>query len=69
MTTSTDAASFRQVGELITADTVLAAKVVQIVNSSFFRPARRITNIEQAVQYMGLPGVRNLILRAEVFAR
>lgn len=69
VTTSTDAASFRQVGQLITADTVLAAKVVQIVNSSFFRPARRITNIEQAVQYMGLPGVRNLILCAEVFAR
>ena len=69
VTTSNDAASFARVGQLITADTVLSAKVVQIVNSSFFRPARRITNVEQAVQYMGFAGVRNLILCAEVFAR
>lgn len=69
ITTANDTASFERVGQLITADTVLAAKVVQIVNSSFFRPARRITNIEQAVQYMGFADVRNLLLCAEVFAR
>jgi putative nucleotidyltransferase with HDIG domain len=69
VTSANDAASFHRAGQLITADTVLAAKVVQIVNSSFFRPARRITNVEQAVQYMGFAGVRNLMLCAEVFAR
>jgi len=69
VTTANDAASFERVGQLITADTVLSAKVVQIVNSSFFRPARRITNVGQAVQYIGFAGVRNLILCAEVFAR
>jgi putative nucleotidyltransferase with HDIG domain len=69
VTSTSDTASYRRVGELITADTVIAAKVVQIVNSSFFRPARRITNVEQAVQYMGFAGVRNLMLCAEVFAR
>ncbi|HEX4267355.1 MAG TPA: HDOD domain-containing protein [Steroidobacteraceae bacterium] len=69
VTSANDSVSFQRVGELITADTVLAAKVVQIVNSAFFRPARRITNVEQAVQYMGFAGVRNLMLCAEVFAR
>jgi putative nucleotidyltransferase with HDIG domain len=69
VTSANDSASFQRVGQLITADTMLAAKVVQIVNSSFFRPARRITNVEQAVQYMGFAGVRNLMLCAEVFAR
>lgn len=69
VTSSNDSASFQRVGQLITADPVLSAKVVQIVNSSFFRPARRITNVEQAVQYMGFAGVRNLMLCAEVFAR
>jgi len=69
VTTASDAAPFQRVGQLIQADTVLAAKVVQIVNSSFFRPARRITNVEQAVQYLGFAGVRNLILWADVFAR
>lgn len=69
ITTSSDGASFQQVGQLIKGDAVLAAKVTQIVNSAFFRPARRITNVEQAVQYMGLAGVRNLIFCAEVFGR
>jgi len=69
ITASSDAASYQQVGQLITGDTVLAAKVTQIVNSAFFRPVRRITNVEQAVQYMGLPGVRNLMFCAEVFGR
>jgi putative nucleotidyltransferase with HDIG domain len=69
VTSANDSASFQRVGQLITADAVLSAKVVQIVNSAFFRPARRITNVEQAVQYMGFAGVRNLMLCAEVFAR
>jgi len=69
VTSANDSASFQRVGKLITADAVLSAKVVQIVNSSFFRPARRITNVEQAVQYMGFAGVRNLMLCAEVFGR
>jgi putative nucleotidyltransferase with HDIG domain len=69
VTSANDSVSFQRVGQLITADAVLAAKVVQIVNSSFFRPARRITNVEQAVQYMGFAGVRNLMLCADVFAR
>jgi len=59
----------REVGRIITADTVITAKVLQIANSAFFRRPRRITNIEQAVMYLGFPGVRNLVLCAEVFAR
>jgi HD-like signal output (HDOD) protein len=59
----------REVGRIITADAVITAKVLQIANSAFFRRARRITNIEQAVMYLGFPGVRNLALCAEVFAR
>jgi HD-like signal output (HDOD) protein len=59
----------REVGRIITADAVITAKVLQIANSAFFRRARRITNIEQAVMYLGFPGVRNLVLCAEVFAR
>jgi HD-like signal output (HDOD) protein len=61
--------SSREVGRIIAADAVITAKVLQIANSAFFRRARRITNIEQAVMYLGFPGVRNLVLCAEVFAR
>ncbi|HTW38503.1 MAG TPA: response regulator [Steroidobacteraceae bacterium] len=59
----------RDIGRIITADAVITAKVLQIANSAFFRRARRITNIEQAVMYLGFPGVRNLVMCAEVFAR
>jgi HD-like signal output (HDOD) protein len=59
----------REIGRIITADAVITAKVLQIANSAFFRRARRVTNIEQAVMYLGFPGVRNLVMCAEVFAR
>ena len=62
-------ASARQVAAVIAADTALTVKVLQIANSAFFRRARRISNIEQAVQYLGFQTVRNLVMCAEVFSR
>jgi HD-like signal output (HDOD) protein len=59
----------RDVGQLIMGDAVITAKVLQIANSAFFRRARRIANIEQAVMYLGFSGVRNLVMCAEVFSR
>jgi putative nucleotidyltransferase with HDIG domain len=69
VTTTNDAVTPEALGKIITSDAVITAKVLQIVNSSFFRPGRRISNIEQAVQYMGFAGVRNLVMCTEVFAR
>lgn len=60
--------SAREVSRIIRADAMVTAKVLQIVNSAFFRPARRVTSIEQAVTYLGFPAVRNLAMCAEVFA-
>lgn len=56
------------VAEIIAADAVISAKVLQLVNSAFFRLARRITNIEQAVNYLGFTAIRNLTLSVEVFS-
>jgi HD-like signal output (HDOD) protein len=63
------AASARDVARVIAADAALTVKVLQIANSALFRRARRISNIEQAVQYLGFHTVRNLVMCAEVFAR
>lgn len=63
------AASARDVARIIAGDTALTVKVLQIANSAFFRRARRISNIEQAVQYLGFQTVRNLVMCAEVFSR
>lgn len=57
------------VARIISADPAIAAKVLQVVNSAFFRLARRITKIEQAVNYLGLSAIRNLVMSVEVFSR
>jgi HD-like signal output (HDOD) protein len=62
-------ATARDVARVIAHDTALTLKVLQIANSAFFRRARRISNIEQAVQYLGFQTVRNLVMCAEVFSR
>lgn len=64
-----DGTSVRDVAELIASDAAIAAKVLQLVNSAFFRLARRITNIEQAVAHLGFGAIRNLVISAEIFSR
>ena len=63
-----DATTVHDVAVLVASDAAIAAKVLQLVNSAFFRLARRITNIEQAVSYLGFAAIRNLVLSAEVFS-
>jgi len=66
---ASDTTSVHEVAELIASDAAIAAKVLQLVNSAFFRLARRITNIEQAVSHLGFGAIRNLVISAEVFSR
>ena len=63
-----DDVTVHEVAELVASDAAIAAKVLQLVNSAFFRLARRITNIEQAVSYLGFAAIRDMVLSAEVFA-
>jgi len=58
-----------EIAKIIGADTAIVAKLLQVVNSSFFRLARRIFKVEQAVAYLGLATVRNLVLSVEVFSQ
>jgi HD-like signal output (HDOD) protein/ActR/RegA family two-component response regulator len=59
----------REVAAVVAQDSAIAAKVLQMVNSAFFRLSRQITSIEQAVNYLGFTCVRNLVMSAEVFGR
>jgi HD-like signal output (HDOD) protein len=61
--------SISAVAKIVGEDPAVAAKVLQVVNSAFFRLARRITKIDQAVNYLGLVAVRNLVMSVEVFSR
>ena len=64
-----DTVSLAQVAKLVSDDSAIAARVLQIVNSAFFRLARRISNIEQAVSYLGIAAIRNLAMSVEIFSR
>jgi putative nucleotidyltransferase with HDIG domain len=57
------------IAQHVSKDTLIAAKVLQMVNSGFFRLPRRISTVEQAVGYLGLSTVRNLVVSAEVFSK
>jgi HD-like signal output (HDOD) protein/ActR/RegA family two-component response regulator len=61
--------TLRDVAQLVSADSALAARVLQLVNSAFFRLARRISNIDQAVSYLGFNAIRNLSMSVEIFSR
>jgi HD-like signal output (HDOD) protein len=64
-----DKVTVDEVARLIAADSAIAARVLQIVNSAFFRLARRITNIEQAVSYLGFNAIRNVAASVEIFTQ
>ncbi len=61
-------ATAQEVTKIVASDTVIAARVLQVVNSAFFRLPRQIAKIEQAVSYLGFTAIRNLALSAEVFS-
>jgi HD-like signal output (HDOD) protein len=58
-----------EVARLVGTDPAIAARVLHIVNSAFFRLARRITKIEQAVSYLGFTVIRNLAMSVEISAQ
>jgi putative nucleotidyltransferase with HDIG domain len=65
---TSDDATVHDVARIISTDAAITAKLLQLVNSAFFRLARRITAIEQAVNHLGFGAIRNLVLSAEVFS-
>jgi len=56
-----------KVAAIIQKDPSVAAKVLQVCNSAFFRLPRRVSSIQQAVSYLGLSAVRSMVLSAELF--
>ncbi len=59
----------RTIAPIVGSDPVIAAKVLQVVNSAFFRLARKISRIEDAINYLGFASIRSLVLSVEIFAK
>jgi len=60
-------ASVQKVARIIAQDVGMGAKVLQLVNSSFFGVRQRVTSIPQAVALLGLETIRGLVLLIRVF--
>jgi putative nucleotidyltransferase with HDIG domain len=60
--------SLKKVGHIISQDTSMTAKVLQIVNSAYFGLPVKITAPQQAAIYLGLETLKALILSIHVFS-
>lgn len=59
--------SVAMIADIVEQDVAMSAKCLQLVNSAFFGLARRVTNIRQAVMYLGTNMLRTLVFSVEVF--
>ncbi len=62
-------ASIQRIGELISRDVGMTAKLLQIVNSSFFGLPRRVESPVQAACFLGLNVLRPVVLTSGIFSR
>ncbi len=60
--------SIQNVGKIIEKDLSMTAKILQLVNSSFFGLPRHISEPSQAVSLLGLDTIRSLVLTMGVFS-
>jgi len=66
---SNPAATAGAVAKVIEQDPAMSAKLLQMSNSGFFRLARPISKVEDAIVYLGYNMIKNLVLSTEVFSR
>jgi putative nucleotidyltransferase with HDIG domain len=64
---ASDKCTTDDVAKLLSQDMAISAKTLQMVNSAFFRLSRRITRMDEAVVYLGLNTIKQVVLAAEVF--
>jgi putative nucleotidyltransferase with HDIG domain len=56
--------SVSEIEKLVSADQVLAGRLIEAANSSLYSPARRIASLRQAVAYIGLEAARRVLMAA-----
>ncbi|MCE1255563.1 MAG: HDOD domain-containing protein, partial [Anaerolineae bacterium] len=58
----------RVVAKIISQDTAMTAKILQLVNSAFFGLADRVSSPQRAVSILGLNTVKALVLSVHIFS-
>jgi HD-like signal output (HDOD) protein len=60
--------SVKKVGDIISNDLAMAAKILQVVNSAFFGLVRKISNPKEAVMLLGTETIKALVLSVKIFS-
>lgn len=60
--------SLQKIGEIISRDPAMTAKILQMVNSAFFSLPQKITDPHQAVILLGIDNLRALLLYTHLFS-
>ncbi len=61
-------ASLKNVGDIISQDIAMTAKILQLINSAYFGLPRRITDPQQATIFLGIDTLKALVLTFHVFS-
>jgi len=59
--------SLGQIADIMGSDVAMSAKVLQLVNSSFFGLRTEVTNLRQAVAYLGIETLRDFTMAGALF--
>jgi putative nucleotidyltransferase with HDIG domain len=60
--------SIQNIGEIISRDVSMTAKILQIVNSAFFGLFRKISSPQEAVMMLGTDTIKSLVLSVKIFS-
>ncbi len=68
MTAAKPSSSIADIAKIVERDPAMSVKALQLVNSSFFGVACRVTSIQHAVSLLGIELFKGLALTAQIFA-
>jgi len=60
--------TLKEIGEIVEKDIGMSAKILQLVNSSFFGFTKNITSPTQAAIYLGMDTLKSLVLGVGIFS-
>lgn len=60
--------SLKKIGDIISQDVAMTAKILQLVNSAFFGLPQKVSSPNQAVALLGVNTLKGLILNVQIFS-
>ena len=61
--------SLQKIGQIISKDVGMTAKILQLVNSAFFGLPRHVSSPVHAVNYLGLDIIKALVISVQIFSK